>query len=180
MQVAEHPLLGSVREALLASGMAAKTTDETGATPILYSKCRTAYRDRHERRSVRVGGADFMAIASRAGDTSGRGSPCNFCRIDPPSWSATSSQWRHLRAGGATTRRGRSEHIFATAFTSFDAAVDKSLPQQIMHRGCRLSLHSRLLGLARRIRRKSKADGGASMPSPGGQQRSPGWYFSRR
>src|SRR3954454_1892115 len=35
MQVAEHPLLGSVREALVAEGLAAKTNDETGATPIL-------------------------------------------------------------------------------------------------------------------------------------------------
>src|SRR4051812_8674061 len=35
MQVAEHPLLGSVREALLAQGLAAKTSDETGATPVL-------------------------------------------------------------------------------------------------------------------------------------------------
>jgi hypothetical protein len=35
MQVVEHPLLASVREALLAEGLAAKTTDEAGATPLL-------------------------------------------------------------------------------------------------------------------------------------------------
>lgn len=35
MQVVEHPLLGSVREALLAEKLAAKTSDETGPTPVL-------------------------------------------------------------------------------------------------------------------------------------------------
>ncbi len=35
MQVAEHPLLGSVREALLAANLAALTRDEHGGSPIL-------------------------------------------------------------------------------------------------------------------------------------------------
>jgi Poly (ADP-ribose) glycohydrolase (PARG) len=35
MQVAEHPLLGSVREALVSKGFTAKTSDESGPTPVL-------------------------------------------------------------------------------------------------------------------------------------------------
>jgi len=37
MQVVQHPLLGCVREALLEQGLAAKTSDESGGTPILVS-----------------------------------------------------------------------------------------------------------------------------------------------
>ena len=35
LQAAEHPVLGAIREALLAEGQPARTEDTTGATPVL-------------------------------------------------------------------------------------------------------------------------------------------------
>lgn len=122
MQVAEHPVLGSVREALLARGLAAMTSDESGATPILVSGV--------ERR---------LAIATNPDTSAGRpqgiygnrfaDAPLEVVRgatrrLDPPSIS-------NIIAMAAPTGSGEYTEsdiaaIFSTAATAFAAARSES------------------------------------------------------
>jgi hypothetical protein len=123
MQVVEHPLLGSVREALLASGMAAKTSDETGATPILV---------RNVERRIEIATNADTAAGRPAGLYGNRfaAAPLDAIRratrrIDPPTFSNIIAMAAPSGGRGDYTE-AEIEFIFATAFTAFDAAVQES------------------------------------------------------
>lgn len=124
MQVAEHPLLGSVREALLAEGLAAKTSDETGATPILV-------RDVERRIAVSTG---VDAGAGRPGGLYGNrfsAAPIDVIRrattsIDPPTYSNIIAMAAPSGGRGDYTER-EIEFIFETAYTAFAAARQESV-----------------------------------------------------
>lgn len=123
MQVAEHPLLGSVREALVARGHPALTIDDTGPTPVLVSNV--------ERRIEVTTNAD--AAAGRPYGLYGNRfatAPADVIRratrvIDPPTMT-------HLIAmaapgyGSGEYTANQIEEVFATAFTAFLAARRES------------------------------------------------------
>lgn len=121
MQVAEHPVLAGVREALVAEGLAARTTDDTGATPVLI-------RGVERRIAVDTGpapgrpsglyGNRFAAAPIAAVRQATR-------RVDPP----TLSNIIAIAApSGGVGEYTRSEigSVFANAYTAFAAAVAES------------------------------------------------------
>jgi hypothetical protein len=127
MQVMEHPLLGSVREALLAEGLSAKTSDETGPTPILVRNV--------ERKLAISTGAD--AAAGRPAGLYGNrfaAAPLDVIRratrrIDPPTYSNIIAM--------AAPSGGRGDYaeseiafIFTTAYTAFASARQESVSHQ--------------------------------------------------
>jgi hypothetical protein len=123
MQVAEHPLLGSVREALLTKGLTAKTNDETGATPVLVMNV--------ERRMMIATEPDVAAgrpmglYGNRFADA-----PIDVVRracrwIDPPTYSNIIAMAAPSGGSGDYTER-QIASIFATAYTAFVAAVRES------------------------------------------------------
>jgi hypothetical protein len=120
MQVAEHPVLASVREALLAEGLSAKTSDETGGTPILV---------RNVERRLEVSTSPDPAAGRPMGLYGNRyaAAPIDVVRratrrIDPPTYT-------HLIAMAAPSGgRGdytepQIQYVFSTAYTAFAAAV---------------------------------------------------------
>ncbi len=123
MQVAEHPLLASVREALLAKGLDAETIDERGATPILVTQV--------ERRLRISTGTDVAAgrpqgiYGNRFGEASLQTVLRATERIDPPTFTNLIAMAAPV---GGPGRYQRSEvgSIFATAVTAFGAARQES------------------------------------------------------
>jgi hypothetical protein len=123
IQVAEHPALGALREALQAGGHQALTVEDGRPTPILIMgverRCRVATdRNIEEGRPVELYGNDFGRAevdAVRRATT----------RIEPPTIT-------HLIAMAAPSGgRGRYNettirHVLVTAFTGFRAAVLES------------------------------------------------------
>lgn len=136
MQVAEHPLLGSVREALLAEGLAAKTTDETGATPILV---------RNVERRIAVS-TDADAAAGRPASLYGNrfaAAPLDAIRratgrVNPPTFSNIISMAAPSGGRGDYTEH-QTDYVFATAYTAFAAAVLEAAradgAQAVVHSG---------------------------------------------
>lgn len=123
MQVAEHPLLASVRGALLSEGLPALTADEYGGTPILVTNV--------ERRLTIATDADSEAgrPAGLYGNRFAQASFETICRatrrIDP----ATYSNFIAMAApsgGIGEYAPDEIEQIFATAYTGFAAAVWES------------------------------------------------------
>jgi hypothetical protein len=122
MQVAEHPLLGSVREALVVEGLAAVTSDETGGTPILVSNVErrvavATHADAAAGRPMGIYGNRFDAVPFDVVRRATR-------RIEPPAYS-------HIIAMAAPTgygeyAEGDVEYIFTTAYTAFSAARQES------------------------------------------------------
>lgn len=137
MQVAEHPILGSVREALLARGLSAMTSDQSGATPILVTRAErrlaiATHPDASAGRPAGIYGNRFadtpMEVVKRATQ-----------RLDPPTQS-------NIVAMAAPTGSGEYTEsdiaaIFATAATAFAAAHSESdrlrggASQTIIHSG---------------------------------------------
>ena len=123
IQAAEHPALGSLREAMLAEGLPALTEDETGPTPVLVAgverRCAIATApDRDAGRPLGLYGNRF-AVA-----------PTEVVRgavrvIDPP----TRTNLIAIAApSGGIGRYQRSElhQVAVTAYTGFAAAVAES------------------------------------------------------
>lgn len=141
MQVAEHPLLGSVREALLTKGLAAKTSDEMGATPILV---------RNVERRIEVS-TNADASADRAGGLYGNRfavAPLDAVRratqrIEPPTFSNVIAMAAPSGGRGNYTER-ELEYIFATAFTAFAAATQESV--RACGTSCQTVVHSGFWG----------------------------------
>lgn len=123
MQVAEHPLLACVREALLARGLAAKTSDESGATPLLVMNV--------ERRIEVATNPD--AAAGRPGGLYGNrfaAAPIEVVlkatrRIEPPTVTNFIAMAAPACGSGTYTQREIAE-IFTTAHTGFAAAGNES------------------------------------------------------
>jgi hypothetical protein len=123
MQVVEHPLLASVREALLAKGLAAKTSDETGPTPMLVRAVerRIALSTEPNASAGRphgIYGNRFMAAPLDVVLRAAR-------RVSPATYSNIIAMAAPSGGDGDYTER-EIEHIFATAFTAFAAARQES------------------------------------------------------
>jgi hypothetical protein len=123
MQVAEHPLLGSVREALLAKGLTAKTSDETGATPMLVMNVerRLAIATNPDALAGRPMGLYGNRFAAAPLDVVRRASR----RIEPPAYSNIIAMAAPSGGSGDYTER-QIASIFANACTAFAAAVAES------------------------------------------------------
>jgi hypothetical protein len=127
MQVAEHPLLASVREALLAGGLNAETTDGLRSTPILV---------RHVERRLEISTKPDAAAGRPHGIYGNRfaTAPLDIIQratrtIEPP----TISNIIAIAApayGRQEYTRQQIESIFTTAFTGFAAARQESGPDE--------------------------------------------------
>jgi hypothetical protein len=141
MQVAEHPLLGSVREALLAGGLSAKTSDETGATPMLI---------RNVERRMEVA-TDVNAKAGRPHGLYGNRfaeAPLEVVRratrrIEPVTYTNFIAMAAPSGGSGEYTER-QIEFIFATAYTAFAAAQQESTQNRAV--AAETVIHSGLWG----------------------------------
>lgn len=123
MQVAEHPLLGSVREALLAHGLAAQTVDDRGATPVLVT---------HVERRLRISTAPDAAAGRPRGIYGNRfgEAPLEVIlraieRIDPPTFTNLIAM-AAPSGGDGLYQESEIKSIFATASTAFSAARQES------------------------------------------------------
>lgn len=124
MQVAEHPLLGSVREALLAANLAALTRDEHGGSPILVRGVERRIEvqtnaDCEAGRPFglygnRFGAADVDTIR-RATRKIVRPTISNLIAIAAPGY------------GRGEYQAGQIEYILETAFTAYAAARNETL-----------------------------------------------------
>lgn len=123
MQVAEHPILGSLREALQAEGAIALTVERGRPTPVLVSgverRCRIATNpDAAEVRPLGLYGNEFSRAAAEAVRRATK-------RIDPPTTTnliaiaAPSGGWGSYSAAEI-------ERVLVTAWTGFRAAVLES------------------------------------------------------
>jgi hypothetical protein len=129
MQVAEHPLLACVREALLARGLSALTRDHTGATPILV---------RSVERRIAVA-TDVNAAAGRPSGLYGNrfaDAPFDAIRqatrrVDPPTVSNVIAMAAPSGGYGDYTAR-EIEIVYSTAHTAFAAAVQESPGQAVV------------------------------------------------
>ena len=123
LQVAEHPALGALREALLAEGIPARTVERGRPTPVLV---------RGVERRVAIA-TDPDAAAGRPhglyGNLFRRASPEVLVRavtaIEPPTRSNIVAI-AALPGGSGTYRRDEIEVLLATAFSGFRAAVVES------------------------------------------------------
>jgi len=123
LQVAEHPILGALREALLAEGLPALTVEEGRPTPVLVTgaerRCRIALDpNAAEGRPHGLYGNAFaradIATVRRA-----------TTRLEPPTVTNLIAMAAPSPRSGRYTR-SQIEHVFVTAFTAFKAAVVES------------------------------------------------------
>ena len=123
MQVAEHPLLGSVREALLSDGLSAKTSDESGGTPILISNVerRIEVSTNADATDGRPSGLYGNRFATATLDVLLRATR----RIEPPTYSNIIAMAAPSGGRGDYTER-EIEYIFTTAYTAFAAVRQES------------------------------------------------------
>jgi len=126
MQVAEHPLLGSVREALQASGCDTQTVAASGATPILVRNVerRITIATHPDAAAGRPDGLYGSLFAVAPPDVVRRA----VTVLDPP----TPSNIIAMAApyGGVDSyTAGEIEQVLATALTSFVAARHESEPE---------------------------------------------------
>ena len=123
IQVAEHPILGSLREALLAEGAAALTVERGRPSPVLVAgaqrRCHVATDpDPAEGRPRGLYGNEFGRAAAEVVRRATR-------RIDPPT--VTNIIAMAAPAGGhGPYSDGQITHVLTTAFTGFRAAVLES------------------------------------------------------
>src|SRR5262245_40255697 len=119
MQVAEHPVLASVREALVARNLPALTVDDTGPTPVLVRNVerRIAVATDPDAAAGRPHGLYGNAFAASGIDVVERATR----RIDPPTISNIIAMAAPACGTGVYSERDI-DYIFATAFTSFSAA----------------------------------------------------------
>src|SRR5262245_57209982 len=128
MQTAEHPALGSLREALLARGLPAVTVERNGPTPVLVRGvprlCHVATDPNVA--EGRPGGLYGNAFARADPDAVRRATT----RIDPPT--ITNLIAMAAPAGGhGPYRADEIEKVLATAYTAFHAAVEESFRARV-------------------------------------------------
>ena len=124
MQVAEHPLLGSVREALLAASLPALTRDADGGSPVLVRgvERRIEVQTNADRAAGRPFGLYGNRFAAASPDTIRRATR----KIEP----ATISNIIAVAApayGHGEYQPSQIEYVLETAFTAFDAARCETL-----------------------------------------------------
>jgi hypothetical protein len=122
LQAAEHPVLGAIREALLAEGQPALTEDATGATPVLVAgaerRCTIETAPAHEPgREHGLYGNRFAAapaeVVRRAIRVHSQPGRTNLVAIAAP-------------VGSGRYTRAQIEQILVTAYTGFSAAVGET------------------------------------------------------
>lgn len=123
IQVAEHPALASVLEALLALGLPPLTSECNRPTPILVSgaqrRCRVSIEPDADR--GRPAGLYGCAFARASADTVRQATQ----RIDPPETSHILAMSAPTGGSGVYTRN-EIHRILMTAFTGFSAAVEET------------------------------------------------------
>jgi len=127
IQAAEHPVLGALREALIAEGLHALTVEDGSPTPVLVMgaerRCRVATEpNAAEGRPHGLYGNAFALADLKAVQRA-------TTRIDPP----TISNLIAIAApsgGYGFYREAEIEHILITAYSGFRAAVLESLRKQ--------------------------------------------------
>ncbi len=123
MQVAEHPALGSIREALLAAGMSAQTVEDQQPAPILVAgverRCAVATEpDAAKGRPNGLYGNNFAQALETTIEQATR-------VLDPPTISNILAVEAPTFGFGKYTRE-QIQHITATAYTGFSAARAES------------------------------------------------------
>lgn len=123
MQVAEHPALGALREALMAKGMKTLTVEDGAPTPVLVMgverRCRVATNS--DSAAGRPHGLYGNAFAAASGDAVRRATT----RLQPPTrTNVIAIAAPHGRAGTYTA--SEIEHVLRTAHSGFRAAVLES------------------------------------------------------
>jgi len=123
LQVAEHPALGALREALVAGGHAALTVGNEGPTPVLVSgvERRVAIATEPDATAGRPWGLYGNAFARADADVVRRA----LTRFDPPTVTNVIAM-AALPGGSGAYREGEIRTILVTAFTGFRAAVLES------------------------------------------------------
>ena len=124
MQVAEHPLLACVREALLSRGLAAKTSDEGGATPVLVKNVerRIEVATNPDAAAGRPMGLYGNRFAAAPIDVVLRATR----RIEPPTITHFIAMAAPSGGRGEYTEREIAQ-VFTTAYTAFAAARGESI-----------------------------------------------------
>ncbi len=141
MQVAEHPVLGSLREALVAEGRSTLTLEAGRPTPVLVMGAERRVRIATDRNAAegRPYGLYGNAFAQADPDAVRRAAT----PIDPPT--LTNLIAMAAPAGGyGRYRRDQIELILATAFTGFRAAVLES--RRVAGADARVIVHSGFWG----------------------------------
>jgi hypothetical protein len=123
IQVAEHPLLGSVREALLCKGLAPKTCDESGATPILIRN--VEHRLSIDTHPNLAAGRILGIYGNRFATTPIKQVQQAVQKLDQPMFNNFIAIAAPNGGVGKYTERVITD-IFTTAFTGFAAAVYES------------------------------------------------------
>jgi hypothetical protein len=123
MQVAEHPVLASVREALIARNLPAMTVDDTGPTPVLVRNIerRIAVATNPDAAAGRPYGLYGNAFAASRIDVVERATR----RIDPPTISNIIAMAAPACGSGEYSER-EIDYVLATAITAFSAAREES------------------------------------------------------
>ncbi len=121
MQVAEHPILGALRERLKAAGLSARTAEGGHPTPVLVTGVQRRCRIDTARRPDRAHGLYGNAFAAAPAEVVRAATS----RIDPPTISNVIAMAAPAYGRGRYTAR-EIEGILATAFTGFRAAVMES------------------------------------------------------
>jgi hypothetical protein len=141
MQAAEHPLLGSVREALLAAGLSARTEDEQGGSPILVRgvERRLEVRTDPDRAAGRPEGLYGNRFGRATVDVVRRAARL----VKPP----TTSNIIAIAApagGRGEYRPGQIEYILETALTAFASARAETL--RTIGPDARITIHTGFWG----------------------------------
>ena len=141
MQAAEHPLLGSVREALLSSGLPTLTCDADGGSPILVRgvERRIEVQTNPDPRAGRPFGLYGNRFAAASVDTIRRATR----KIEP----ATVSNIVAMAApsyGHGEYKPNQIEYVLETAFTAFSAARGETLP--VLGPDARTTIHTGFWG----------------------------------
>jgi hypothetical protein len=138
MQVAEHPLLASVRQALLDKRLEVRTTDRAGAAPVLVRNVerRLSIATHPDPTTGRPHGLYGNRFATAPADAVRKAAS----RIDPPTFSNIIAMAAPAGGFGAYTPQ-QIDGIFLTAHTAFAAAVhestqgDQTTRQTLIHSG---------------------------------------------
>lgn len=133
IQVAEHPVLASVREALLAEGAAARTVEDGRPTPVLVAgaerRCRVATEP--DAAAGRPYGLYGNAFAGAPEEAVRRATT----RVEPPTVTNLVAIAAPRPSAGTYTAR-QVEEVLVTAFTGFRAAVlESGAAPTVVHSG---------------------------------------------
>jgi hypothetical protein len=141
MQVAEHPVLGALREALVADGRRAVTVQDRVPTPVLVRGVERRCRIETGRNAAegRPDGLYGNAFARSSAEALRRG----VTRLEPPTITNLIAMAAPAYGRGAYQTRDL-EFILSTAYTGFRAAVLESTPER--ETGALLVVHTGFWG----------------------------------